>query len=63
MIIFSFEGSSISQVNSVVMMAQMIHLFPCRTQKLSSVAPKVVGGSLPARIGRRHAYMSRWSSG
>ena len=36
-------------------MACRIHLFPCRTQKLSFNAPKVVGGSLPARIGRCHA--------
>ncbi|MBC6498275.1 hypothetical protein H7R52_02515 [Weissella confusa] len=28
-----------------------------RTQKLSSIAPKVVGGSLPARIGRRDAFI------
>ena len=38
------------------MMALRPHLFPYRTQKLSSVAPKVVGGSLPARIGRRDAH-------
>ena len=37
-------------------MALRPHLFPYRTQKLSSVAPKVVGGSLPARIGRRDAH-------
>ena len=40
------------------MMALRSHLFPYRTQKLSSIAPKVVGGSLPARIGRRYAYHS-----
>ena len=38
------------------MMALRSHLFPYRTQKLSSIAPKVVGGSLPARIGRRDAH-------
>ena len=37
-------------------MALRSHLFPYRTQKLSSIAPKVVGGSLPARIGRRDAH-------
>ena len=37
-------------------MALRPHLFPYRTQKLSSIAPKVVGGSLPARIGRRDAH-------
>ncbi len=40
----------------VVTMALRSHLFPYRTQKLSSVTPKVVGGSLPARIGSRDAY-------
>ncbi len=34
------------------------HLFPYRTQQLSSVVPKVVGGSPPARIGRCDAYHS-----
>ena len=37
-------------------MALRPHLFPYRTQKLSSIAPKVVGGSLPARIGSRDAH-------
>ena len=34
------------------MIAQRTHLFPFRTQKLSSITPKVVAGSLAARIGR-----------
>ena len=33
-------------------MAKRNHLFPSRTQKLSSLAPKVVAGTLAARIGR-----------
>ena len=44
------------QTYNVVIIAKRIHLFPYRTQKLSSIAPKVVGGSLPARIGRRDAH-------
>ena len=40
----------------IVTMALRPHLFPYRTQKLSSVTPKVVGGSLPARIGSRDAH-------
>ena len=57
-VLFSFESTSFQSWKglSVVMMAWRIHLFPCRTQKLSFNAPKVVGGSLPARIGRRHAH-------
>ena len=41
--------------NSVVMMAWRIYLFPFRTQKSSSIAPRVVGGSPPVRVGRCHA--------
>ena len=40
----------------IVTMALRSHLYPYRTQKLSSVTPKVVGGSLPARIGSRDAH-------
>ena len=35
-------------------MAERIHLFPYRTQKLSSLAPKVLSGRLLGRIGHRH---------
>ena len=48
---FSFE-SIIS--NNMVTIARRIHLFPFRTQKLSSLALKVLGGKLPGRIGRSH---------
>ncbi len=55
----SFERTKFFSVriaqNSVVAIARRIHLFPCRTQKLSFLAPIVVGGKLPARIGRCHA--------
>ena len=36
----------------VVIIAKRIHLFPFRTQKLSSLAPMVLGGKLPGRVGR-----------
>ena len=32
-------------------MAKRIHLYPSRTQKLSSSAPKILGGRLPGKIG------------
>ena len=38
----------------MVTIARRIHLFPFRTQKLSSLALKVLGGKLPGRIGRSH---------
>ena len=34
-----------------VSIARMLHLFPSRTQKLSSSAPMVLGGQLPGRVG------------
>jgi hypothetical protein len=35
-----------------VMMAERPHLFPFRTQKLSSPAPIVLGTGVPGRVGR-----------
>ena len=35
------------------MMAKRSHLFPFRTQQLSSLAPMVLGGQPPGRVGRR----------
>ena len=52
---FSFE--KINSRKRVVTIALRSHLFPSRTQKLSSVTPKVVGGSPPARIGSCDAIM------
>ena len=43
---------SVKAQKSTVAKARRIHLFPCRTQKLSFLTPKVVGGQLPARHGR-----------
>ena len=48
--ISSFERIK-SQLNSAVMMARRIHLFPFRTQKLSFVTPRVVRGTPLARVG------------
>ena len=36
-----------------VPMTQRFHLFPFRTQKLSSVVPKILGWRRPGKIGRR----------
>ncbi len=38
----------------MVTIAERIHLFPFRTQKLSSLALMVLGGKLPGRVGRSH---------
>ena len=35
-----------------MVMAKRSHLFPSRTQKLSSAAPMILGGKLPGKVGR-----------
>jgi hypothetical protein len=51
----SFEGTTLQLNIRLVTMAKRSHPFPCRTRKLSSSAPMVVGGSPPVRVGRRQA--------
>ena len=41
-------------------MTQRFHLFPFRTQKLSSVVPKIVGWRRPAKIGRCRLSLFIW---
>ena len=41
-------------IQYVVIIAKRIHLFPYRTQKLSSLALMVLGGQLPGRVRRSH---------
>jgi hypothetical protein len=57
----SFEGIT---SKCLVAIAKRSHPFPCRTRKLSSSAPMVVGGCPPVRVGRRRAlhYYRRISS-
>ena len=60
----SFEGTTLQLNSRLVTMAKRSHPFPCRTRKLSSSAPMVVGGSPPVRVGRRQANRKRvahWS--
>ena len=43
--------------------AQRTHLYPSRTQKLSSVALMILGGRLPGKVGRcqlKNQYNSYW---
>ena len=35
-----------------MILAKRIHLFPSRTQQLSSLAPMILGGKLPGKVGR-----------
>ena len=52
--LFSFEGADLQKKRekNPVVMALRIHLFPYRTQKLSSIASMVLGGWLPGRVER-----------
>ena len=44
--LFSFEGVS----PNPVAIARRIHLYPCRTQKLSSFTSMILGGRLPGKV-------------
>ena len=38
-------------LSELVLIAMWVHLFPSRTQKLSTCAPTILGGRLPGKIG------------
>ena len=42
-----------------VTIAGRLHLFPSRTQKLSSLAPMILGGKLPGKVGRCRFFITR----
>ena len=48
------EPSTISAV-----IASGVHLFPFRTEKLSPIAPMVLGAQAPGRVGRRRISLSK----
>ena len=48
---------------NVVIIAKRIHLFPYRTQKLSSLALMVLGGQLPGRVRRSHVMCRSGGTG
>lgn len=50
-VLFSFECARACLEEKLVKMAWRVHLYPYRTQKLSSIAPKILGGRLPGKIG------------
>ena len=58
-LLFSFQGTKYEkiawrnpQAENPVTIARRSHLFPSRTQKLSSLAPMILGGKLPGKVGR-----------
>ena len=48
----------VDKPNESVILSQRVHLFPFRTQKLSSAEPTILGGRLPGKIGRGQHYSS-----
>ena len=51
-IYFDIRGRESFDIQSVIITLR-IHLFPFRTQKLSSAVLKILGGKLPGKISRR----------
>ena len=43
--------------NELVLIAVRVHLFPSRTQKLSSLAPTIVAGRLAVKIGNANTHI------
>ena len=46
------------QAENPVTIARRSHLFPSRTQKLSSLAPMILGGKLPGKVGRCRFFIA-----
>ena len=44
-------------LKKLVLIAVRVHLFPSRTQKLSSFALKILGGKLPGKISRCQHFL------
>src|SRR3982750_3842038 len=66
-LLWSFEGASAfdaaPQLTAWAVIATGIHLFPFRTEKLSPLAPMVLGEQSPGRVGRRPPSFERPLSG
>ena len=52
-----FSGRPEDIYNKLVLIAVRVHLFPSRTQKLSSLAPTIVTGRLVVKIGNANIYI------
>ena len=59
----SFQSINSKNKDYVVIIAKRIHLFPYRTQKLSSLALMVLGGKLPGRVRRSHVMCRSGGTG
>ena len=51
--LFSSQGLVKASPNELVLMTVRVHLFPSRTQQLSSLVPTILGWKRPGKIGRR----------
>ena len=47
-----------SHPQKLVLIVMRVHLFPSRTQKLSSCTPTILGGRLPGKIGNANTKTS-----
>ena len=47
------------QAENPVTIARRSHLFPSRTQQLSSLAPMILGGKLPGKVGRCRFFLAQ----
>ena len=61
--ICSFQSINSKIKDYVVIIAKRIHLFPFRTQKLSSLALMVLGGQPPGRVRRSHVMCRSGGTG
>ena len=52
-----------SHPHKFVLIAMRVHLFPSRTQKLSSFAPTILGGRLPGKIGNANTCPTAYAVG
>ena len=52
-----------SHPQELVLIAARVHLFPFRTQKLSSLAPTILGGRLPGKIGNANTESTKRNLG
>ena len=53
------RGKGDGLLEEFVLIAMRVHLFPFRTQKLSSFAPTILGGRLPGKIGNANTSLHR----
>ena len=55
------SGAREKKIDELVLIGMRVHLFPSRTQKLSSSAPTIVAGRLAVKIGNANIKLyQKW---